>query len=176
MKDFHKLTMLGEFQRGCSAYVSRNVVQDCTAFINGLARSYEAQEALEVDEDQIFNVTRRPADVDDFKDQWQGEPDAIDSMIDEYPNEIEAWQALYDEAGQEYPEGCEALCFYIVTDYLAAYLETRGEAIEYDIAGFTVWGRCTYGQLIASDGVIERIYWDTLYTKEQEELIKKLEE
>ena len=46
----------------------------------------------------------------------------------------------------------------IVSNWLAEKLEAKGERIVRDLMGFTIWGRTTTGQAIASDHVIETIY------------------
>lgn len=53
---------------------------------------------------------------------------------------------------------------WIVSDWLASKLEEKGEIIERDFFGFTIWGRCTTGQAIALDRVICDIYDDTQQT------------
>ena len=75
-------------------------------------------------------------------------PDA-DAVLDVcYPPVVE-------EDGEEYqPEPIE---FWAVSDYLADELLKRGEAVSKDFWGLNVWGRCTSGQAIAMDTVIEDI-------------------
>ena len=47
---------------------------------------------------------------------------------------------------------------WIVTEWLAARLEERGEVIERDFYGLTIWGRACTGQAILLDEVICSIY------------------
>ena len=49
---------------------------------------------------------------------------------------------------------------WIVSDWLANQLETRGEKVDRDFAGMIVWARTTSGQGIASDSVIRAIAAD----------------
>jgi hypothetical protein len=49
---------------------------------------------------------------------------------------------------------------WIVSDWLAEQLEAKGERIDHDFAGLTIWGRTTTGQGIANDYVIEQIHMD----------------
>ncbi len=51
----------------------------------------------------------------------------------------------------------EALQFWLVSDWLADKLIEKGEMVNKDFLGLTVWGRCTSGQLISADHVIEQI-------------------
>jgi hypothetical protein len=46
---------------------------------------------------------------------------------------------------------------WIVSDWLADKLAEKGEKVDKDFAGLTVWARTTTGQGIASDWVIEQI-------------------
>ncbi len=46
---------------------------------------------------------------------------------------------------------------WAVTDWLADQLIEHGEKVDKDFGALCVWARCTTGQSIASDGVIERI-------------------
>lgn len=49
---------------------------------------------------------------------------------------------------------------WIVSDWLADKLAEKGEKVDEDFAGLTVWARTTTGQGIASDSVIEAIVAD----------------
>jgi hypothetical protein len=46
---------------------------------------------------------------------------------------------------------------WIVSDWLADHLAKRGEKVDKDFAGMTIWARTTTGQGIASDYVIDDI-------------------
>jgi hypothetical protein len=52
----------------------------------------------------------------------------------------------------------EVLEHWLVSDRLAVALESRGETVSRDIYGLVVWGRCTTGQSISMDCVIQDIY------------------
>lgn len=49
---------------------------------------------------------------------------------------------------------------WIVSDWLAEKLAAKGEKVDTDFAGLTVWARTTTGQGIASDSVIQDIVAD----------------
>jgi hypothetical protein len=77
--------------------------------------------------------------------------------------EAGAWRAAFDAIGQDHPDGSECLEHWLVTKWLAEKLEEHGEAVSDDaIDGLTIWGRCTSGQAIAGDWIIERIARDIL--------------
>jgi DNA-binding Lrp family transcriptional regulator len=81
-------------------------------------------------------------------------PDA-DAVWDVYypSGLLEEMQEMYSEVSQP-PEAQE---FWAVSDYLADELLKRGEAVSKDFWGLNVWGRCTSGQAIAMDAVIQEI-------------------
>lgn len=61
------------------------------------------------------------------------------------------------EDGAE-PTYFEALQHFVVDDWFALKLEERGEIIDYDFLGLTIWGRATCGQAISLDYVVQSIY------------------
>lgn len=63
------------------------------------------------------------------------------------------WQGLCSEHDIE-PYQREIFEHWIVSDWLADRLAEKGEKVDKDFAGLTVWGRTTTGQGIASDSVI----------------------
>lgn len=78
-----------------------------------------------------------------------------------YPTDREAetaddWREACDIAEVE-PYQREVFEHWIVSDWLADKLEAKGEKVDRDFAGLTVWARTTTGQGIASDSVIEAI-------------------
>lgn len=77
---------------------------------------------------------------------------ADDSMPDKQAT-IEALKAALEQDG-DYPE---IFSWYLVTDWLAERLREEGECV-LETEGGTYWGRCTFGQLIESDSVIQTIY------------------
>jgi len=73
------------------------------------------------------------------------------------------WKGGYQEFACEFnidPEQNEALEHWNVSDYLARKLEEKGEMINRDFYGLTVWGRTCSGQAILLDGVISSICED----------------
>lgn len=68
-------------------------------------------------------------------------------------------QEACDMSGIE-PFEREVFEHWIVSDWLADKLEERGEKVDRDFAGMTIWARTTTGQAIAMDYVIEQIAAD----------------
>ncbi len=56
-------------------------------------------------------------------------------------------------------EAREAYEHWIVSDWLAEKLRDKGEMVG-ELHGLTIWGRCTTGQAIALDGVMQEIAKD----------------
>jgi len=69
------------------------------------------------------------------------------------------YEAICTAHGLDY-EYTEALEYWVVSSWLAEKLAEKGESIA-EVAGLTVWGRCTSGQAISIDGVIESIVLET---------------
>lgn len=69
----------------------------------------------------------------------------------------EDWQDVCESENIDpyYPEILE---HWIVSNWLADKLIAKGETVDKDFMGLTVWGRRTSGQGIANDYVIEQIY------------------
>jgi hypothetical protein len=68
------------------------------------------------------------------------------------------------------PQHTEIYEHWIVSEWLAAQLEQRGEVIERDFYGLTIWGRACTGQAILLDGVICSIY-DELHKDDRRQTI-----
>lgn len=71
--------------------------------------------------------------------------------------DYESWQELCEDNDIE-PYQREVFEHWIVSDWLADKLIEKGEKVDKDFAGLTVWGRTTTGQGIAQDWVIEQIH------------------
>lgn len=67
------------------------------------------------------------------------------------------WQDFCDAKSIE-PYQIEAYEHWIVSDWFADKLETKGEMVLRDFHGLTIWGRTTTGQAIHMDSVICNIY------------------
>jgi hypothetical protein len=72
-------------------------------------------------------------------------------------NDEDALRGFCDEYNLD-PHQTEIYEHWIVSGWLAAQLEQRGEVIERDFYGLTLWGRACTGQAILLDDVICSIY------------------
>jgi hypothetical protein len=109
---------------------------------------------------------------DEFPDLFQGSPsfgeytcpDCYHTWDDEPEEEnCPECKAKIDseESDQFEPtEYSEVFEHWIVSEWLANRLEEKGETIEKDFYGLTIWGRCTTGQSICLDYVIKQIWQD----------------
>lgn len=71
----------------------------------------------------------------------------------------DSWQEACDISGID-PYQREVYEHWIVSDWLADRLAEKGEKVDKDFAGMTIWARTTTGQGIAMDSVIEAIHAD----------------
>ncbi len=116
----------------------------------------------------------------------QGDLNDLVEQARELSYPIEDWEEAAGQAGIEQgdggrwsyqedwydtaQEGCEANDIepyqwevyehWIVSDWLADQLAAKGEKVDKDFAGLTVWARTTTGQAIAMDSVIQAITAD----------------
>lgn len=172
-----------ELQRAGGRLVGMHVLGCVSHLVHGLTQAELTAEqcaSIGVDEDSIIDAWRSPLDVDDFREAlsdedsariqfseepegwlWRiidpADPDGEHEADGEAETELEAYRAAFDAAGLDHPDGREIYEHWIISDWLADQLETRGERVLRDFAGLTIWARSTCGQAIAIDSVIEDI-------------------
>lgn len=152
-------------------------------------------ETLGIDPDELQSLAYKQADIDDYRDaldaddlkrfkvervdggpledgepfyRWQiidpDDGEVFDEGTDEA--ELDCWRSLFDESGKDQPDGSEIFEHWIVSDWLAEKLEAKGESVARDVAGLTVWGRSTTGQMIRMDHVIRTIAAEFFLSRE----------
>ena len=104
----------------------------------------------------IYNVSGLVSDIS--KAFWKN-PDSFDLDEDQVINIFQKVDESFEEDGAE-PTYFEALQHFIVADWFADELEKRGEIVDKDFLGLTIWGRPTYGQAISMDYVVQAILKD----------------
>lgn len=109
----------------------------------------------------IYNVSGLVSDIS--KAFWNS-PESFGGRIFDLHEEqvINIFQKVdesFEEDGAE-PTYFEALQHFIVADWFADELEKRGEIVDKDFLGLTIWGRPTYGQSISLDYVVQDILKD----------------
>ncbi len=89
----------------------------------------------------------------------------VKELINEcYRNNVFA--AQYCEHQDLEPYQNEAYEHWIVTEWLATCLEAKGEMVSHNLYGLVIWGRCTTGQCISMDNVIQEIYAERIRNNE----------
>lgn len=150
-----------------------NEVRYCVSpLIYAAFQNWEQATALGFGEDDLTAIASRRADVDDYRDcapaslkvqqdedEWKWK-DGHEAWSAGFPSELDAFRDAFDTLRLDEPDGCECLEHWLVTDWLAEKLEAKGEAVTRDSLGLTVWGRCTSGQAIYADHVIQEIARD----------------
>lgn len=71
------------------------------------------------------------------------------------------WQTLCNDHDID-PYDREVFEHWAVSPWLSEKLQALGEKVDPDFGNMHVWARCTTGQAISADGVIERIYADMI--------------
>jgi hypothetical protein len=67
-----------------------------------------------------------------------------------------SWEELCDE--QHYaPYQSDVMGYYIIEPCMVERFKEEGELVMEDFFGLCLWGRCTTGQSVHDDGVIQRI-------------------
>lgn len=98
-----------------------------------------------------------------FDDEDEAKESAIEFML---PSIREAvwkittdYESICSNHGLDY-EYTDVYEYWVVSDWLSRKLAEKGESIA-EVCGLPVWGRCTSGQMIACDGVIEELAVET---------------
>lgn len=165
--------------------VGENVRYSVSSLIYGLSKSISkmpvsAMATIGLEYEDFTTLSYRQPDADDYHDaaqygadysvivseqstdasgKWHWSATDADGETNEgrAATRLQAWQDAFEFVGADEPDGTECLEHWLVTDDLARRLLDEGEAVAYDVAGMTVWGRCTSGQAIYADGVLQRI-------------------
>lgn len=156
--------------------VSQEVRYCVSSLVSELMKGAYQDGAL-IDEDEAMALAGREPGADEFEeasgdhddgleirvtddDEWQVIDKSDGEIMDcgEANSDVEAWRAAFDAAGRDHPDGCEALEHWLVTDWLAEKLRDHGESVaDLESLGLTVWARCTSGQAIYADYVLQQI-------------------
>ena len=143
--------------------VRREVFYCVSSLVHTLATNYGAGanlDALDALAEQAFELSAPLLDYEEAAADagWKWSDDAHCFYHGDFDDCMSAQEAC-DMSGIE-PFEREVFEHWIVSDWLADKLEERGEKVDRDFAGMTVWARTTTGQAIAMDYVIEQIAAD----------------
>ena len=114
----------------------------------------------------IYNEMDHDACIEYIEENtdWDIEPyrkETLKSLRDDVSRHVEDDYQKFCDAHNLDPERNEVYEHWIVSDWLARKLEKRGEVVEQDFHGLTIWGRCCTGQAILLDHVIQQIALET---------------
>ncbi len=174
-------------QRICDQLVRREVITCCSSLVDAIARNPETWKAMELDEDELATLMQA-TDYEQAARDWISDA-GIEELDEAFNLGVEEDAALedvrrladdeLDKLGvMEYEKFCrdtdidtdgyvnEAYEHWIVTPYLADKLEELGEIVG-ELFNWKIWGRCTSGQAISLDYVIQRIASDMEILKGQ---------
>ncbi len=173
----------GDYQRAVGELVGREVIYCVSGLVFEIAR--ESDEWFHLFQQNDWETPAREAIPDlsrenlleflELNDCAAREDDATATLADACLTHVKAegsWQEFCGANDLE-PHRNEIYEHWIVSEWLAAKLEERGEVIERDFYGLTIWGRACTGQSILLDGVICSIY-DELHRHEKPQQIADL--
>lgn len=159
----------GDYQRAVGEFVHREVVYCVSSLVYEIGRkNIDEWHHLFIQEDwetpALEAICALPAKQiqellaqDDVDIGAEEKPDTIARAYLQYLKDQESLRDFCN-ANSVDPQQNEIYEHWIVSEWLAARLEDRGEVIERDFYGLTIWGRAGTGQAILLDGVICSIY------------------
>jgi len=146
----------GDYQNKVKKLVNNNVYY-CASYLIG----HLAKDCSFIDE--YLHLLERAPDTDDYKEafRYQIKSEGLKYCDDDFDHStLGEWRRLFDSKDLQHPEPGEIFEHWIISDRLADKLAVKGEVIEKDLHGLTIWGRVCTGQAILLDRVICDIYDD----------------
>lgn len=157
-----------EFQDKCAKLVQVEVYATISNLVHTLAKSYGSVDSRDRD---LCDLTEQAFELARNIEDWESA--AEEAGWTKYESDKSSTGEVWgrgDETADNAQEACEVSNIdphehevyehWIVSDWLAARLEEKGERIDHDFTGLTVWGRTTTGQAISMDYVIRQIVRD----------------
>ena len=124
-------------------------------------------------------ISKESVNVDDHTGLFRTEPDMGEALLqnnakiidgelfvndesvyilDDPNSEWRVWENLESELQIEQDDYRRDIFeYWIIDDYFGRVLSEHGETVTFDVFGLTIWARCTTGQAIKMDSVIEQI-------------------
>ena len=148
--------MNAEYQKAVGEFVEREVIYNVSVIVSETAKHDEDFWHLfrAFDDDQAREMIGTVVGDDSAKKEILEDLDLC--KTDDLK---EALERLDLDAAQA---ECEVYEHWIVSEWLADRLEAKGQSVERDFHGLTVWGRCCTGQAILLDSIICDIYDETI--------------
>lgn len=123
----------------------------------------EVEEVTEETEDDSTTYYLYTGNTESFDNEDEAREAAIESVMPAIREAVWKITTDYETVCSNYGLDCEyieALEYWAVSDWLARKLAEKGETVA-EVCGLTVWGRCTSGQAISCDGIIEELAVET---------------
>jgi DnaJ-domain-containing protein 1 len=159
----------GDYQRAVGELVHREVFYCASGIVYEIGRE-KLDQWLHLFEQQDWETPTREAipdlpreklleflDDNDCDVNADSTTETLASACLRHLESAGSWQEFCHDHDLE-PQRHEIYEHWIVSDWLARRLEERGEVIERDFYGLTLWGRAATGQAILLDDVICAIY------------------
>lgn len=147
----------GDYQEKVGKFVNREVYYCVSSLISHLASGDGFY-------DEFMHLLESAPDANDFEEAFEysdvDESERAEILKEEEPESLDDWYNIFSECNLDYPDPGEIYEHWIVSDWFADKLADKGEAIEKDLHGLTIWGRACTGQSILLDSVICDIYDD----------------
>jgi hypothetical protein len=159
----------GDYQRAVGEFVNREVIYCVSNLVYEIgAKNIDEWHHLFVQQDwetPVLEAIRAlsPERLRELLNEADVPFDGADEpaiMAKTYLHHLKQQESLREfcDANHVDPEQNEIYEHWIVSEWLANRLEDRGEVIERDFYGLTIWGRACTGQAILLDSVICSIY------------------
>lgn len=159
----------GDYQRAVGELVQREVIYCVSGLVSEITR-HKSDEWFHLFVQEDWQTPAREAipglpreKLLEFLAENEGPADAdstaatLASACLRHLESEGSWQEFCHDHDLE-PQRHEIYEHWIVSEWLAGQLEERGEVVERDFYGLTLWGRAGTGQAILLDGVICEIY------------------
>lgn len=168
-------------QDDLSRFISQNLHYCVSTLIYTLAQEYpgDAKGDLAALTEQAFELSTPIPDYEEaaIQEGWVECTEGAGFWYD--GNAYESWKAAQSDPDAIVYEDAEDVCqgediepydreifeHWCVSEWFARRLAERGERVDMDFAGLTVWGRTTTGQAILLDGIVADI-WREIHNAE----------
>lgn len=153
----------GRNQSICRSLVNREIVHCVSSLVSHFARSESALDGSDYSVDEIYDLCRN-VDYEQAATEagWEEFTDKYGAHCYRDTNDGQTWAGgSWEDLCREFdidlePGEHEVYEHWIVSEWFAGKLKQHGETTG-ELFGLTIWGRCTTGQAIAIDNVIQAI-------------------
>lgn len=155
-----KIRLDGRYQRAVDEFVRKNVIYCVSSLVHELAKENN-QEALELGvrwgSESELSFRCNSCDLEWFETEEFRNGVCLTGRITSVACPECNRQTNHHHRDQ-YESSVDVYEHWIVSDWLADKLQERGETVNKDFYGLTIWGRTITGQQIYIDGIICDIF------------------